>query len=337
MAAGLYGRYGGAFTADSTSPLDPKNQLPEGLDLEQVAVHTGMNFSIGETPDLMMGPDGVLRAVPNRKILYREDTIAPLANVGVGYKPVQPLELLDFYRTFLNAAGYQMSAAGIMLGGRRFWAMARTGYEGGMKDDPLTGYLFMGTAVDGSLSTTGFFTTAAMVCWNMALAVIRKAQEEMAFVKIPHSKEFDVEEVRKDLSGAALAFSQFEEDARRLADRKITEEEAHEYFLRVFQPKELVQDPTVISAEYEVIGSEPEAPVDGARVKAAMALFSGAGRGAGLPSRAGTAWGAYNAVTEYVDHHARNRTADRRFHSATLGEGFKTKRLAMSEALLLTN
>lgn len=311
-----------------SSPFSKENLLPAGLDIDQVAVHTGMNFSIDETPALMMQPDGLLRAIPNRKVLYRPDTMEPLSTVSTGYRVLQPADMLEFYRDLIDAAGYEMSAAGVLMGGRRFWAMARTGSEGGLKDDPLVGYMFLGTAVDGSLATTGFFTTQAMVCWNMSPAIIKNAQQDKTFLKIPHTKEFSIGEAKLELGQGARAFNGFIDNARQLSERTADSDMLFRYFAKVFRPDDIVD------AEFKEITHDKIADLaDTGRIADALELYNGKGRGANLPTRQGTMWGAYNAVTELLDHHARSRSSENRFHSAVLGEGFKIKQRAMNVAL----
>lgn len=330
--SGLYNpRTGGALGSGmSDSPFSEKTKLPQGMDLDGVANFTGMDFTIAESPDLMIDPNGLLRAVPGRKILYRTDTMVPLANVGKDYKLLQPLDLLGFYKDLIDAAGYEMASAGVIHNGRRFWAMAKTGHEGGLKDDPLNGYLFLGTAVDGSLATTGFFTELAMRCWNQAPVIIKQAQQDKTFIKVPHSREFDVELVRSELGTAAESFSHFIVNAQQMSERKITQEEALRYFVRVFKPSEIME------ADFTEIEDDKVIEVgDNKRIQTVMELFNGKGKAMDIPVRKGTAWGAYNAVTEYLDHHSGARNAENRFHSAVLGEGFRVKQRALEAGLIL--
>jgi phage/plasmid-like protein (TIGR03299 family) len=326
----LYNQFGA--TLGGRSPFDPENLLPVGLDVDQTATHTGMNFDIEETPALMMPPDGLLRVIPGKKVLFRADTMAPLATVSNQYNVVQPREMLGFYKDLLDTAGYEMAAGGVLKGGCRFWAMARTGSEGGLKDDPIVGYLFLGSAVDGSLSTTGFFTNQLMACWNQSPAILRIAQENKTFIRVPHSREFKPEDVQAELGQGAAAFGNFLSSAQQLSERKITSDEALKYFIKVFKPQD-IEDAVLVTPE-----EEESNLIDGSnakRVKAALELFHGTGRGMNLAVRNGTAWGAYNCVTEFLDHHAGARSAENRFHSAVLGQGFRIKERAMAEALKL--
>ena len=51
-----------------------------------------------------------------------------------------------------------------------------------------------------------------------------------------------------------------------------------------------------------------------------------------MPGVKGTAWAAWNAVTEYVDHHTGN-DARRRMESSWWGDGAKVKSRAFELAL----
>ena len=55
--------------------------------------------------------------------------------------------------------------------------------------------------------------------------------------------------------------------------------------------------------------------------------------GANLDGSQGTAWGWLNAVTEYIDHEFRSRTADRRLELAWFGQGGQIKERAREVAM----
>ena len=66
-----------------------------------------------------------------------------------------------------------------------------------------------------------------------------------------------------------------------------------------------------------------------------MILFEGQGRGAEMASAKGTAFGLLNAVTEFVDHERRARSADHRLESAWFGQGAALKENALEQALMM--
>lgn len=93
-------------------------------------------------------------------MLYRSDTKAPLSVVSNRYQIVQPREVLEFYRDLTEVSGYELETAGVLKGGRKFWALARTGQTTKLKgNDQVNGYLLLATSCDGTLATTATPTT----------------------------------------------------------------------------------------------------------------------------------------------------------------------------------
>jgi len=93
-------------------------------------------------------------------VLYRSDTKAPLSVVSNRYQIVQPREVLEFYRDLTEVSGYELETAGVLKGGRKFWALARTGQTTKLKgNDQVNGYLLLATSCDGTLATTATPTT----------------------------------------------------------------------------------------------------------------------------------------------------------------------------------
>lgn len=55
---------------------------------------------------------------------------APLSVVSNRYKVVQPKDVLHFYKDLVSAGGFELETAGVLKGGRKLWALAKTGQEG---------------------------------------------------------------------------------------------------------------------------------------------------------------------------------------------------------------
>ena len=77
----------------------------------------------------MSGPGLDLKTYPDSKVLYRSDTLAPLSVVSNRYQVVQPHTVLEFYRDLVATAGFELETAGVLKGGRKLWALAKTGQE----------------------------------------------------------------------------------------------------------------------------------------------------------------------------------------------------------------
>lgn len=264
---------------------------------------------------------GAIHAFPDQRVLYRSDTKAPLAVVSSRYQIVQPAEILEFYRDLTEAGNFELETAGALLGGRKFWALAKTGHSGTLKSkDEIRGYLLLATACDGTLATTAQFTSVRVVCNNTLKIALG---ESTGAVKVPHRSQFDAAAVKRQLGIAVSSWDAFMVRTKALAERKVTDSAAEAFFRRV------LTYPSTNAADRA-------APVVNERaLKAVNELYAGRGKGSTLASAAGTAWGALQATVEYVDHHRRARSDDHRRDSSWFGQGSVLKQRAWDEALKL--
>ncbi|WP_430303017.1 DUF932 domain-containing protein, partial [Pseudomonas aeruginosa] len=247
-------------------------------------------------------------------------TKAPLSVVSQRYQVVQPREVLEFYRDLTQVSGYELETAGVLKGGRKFWALARTGQNTSLKgNDLVNGYLLLATSCDGTLATTATPTTVRVVCNNTLTIAVDGATRA---IKVPHSTRFDAQAVKKQLGIAVSQWDEFMYRMRILADRKVRSNEALNYFMGVMCD-------TSLSSEI------PEKLVNERAMRKVQSLYEGRGRGSQLEAANGTAWGLLNAVTEYVDHERRARSNEYRMDSAWFGQGAVIKQKALDAALAL--
>ncbi|WP_442488841.1 DUF932 domain-containing protein [Halomonas litopenaei] len=299
-------------------------QLSPHQPLEVWQRQAGMDWKIEEAPVRFIADAvshlGSIHAFPEQKVLYRSDTQVPLSVVSQRYKVVQPEEVLEFYRDLTEYAGYELETAGVLKGGRKFWALARSGLSTSLKgQDVVNGYLLLATSCDGSLATVATPTTVRVVCNNtLTIAVDGMSQG----VKVPHSTAFDAQRVKQQLGISVSQWDDFMVRMKTLAERKVSQEEIQSYFQSVIcNAEEPLDDPSKLP-NYRALN----------RVQK---LFHGEGRGAQLCTAQGTAWGLLNAITEYVDHEKRARSNDYRMDSAWFGQGASLKDKALESAMAL--
>ena len=284
-------------------------QLTPNAPLAVWTEEAGFNWQIerGEVETLLA--DGTRIVMPERNLLYRSDTRAPLAVVGSKYKIVQPTEILHFYEDLIGAAGFQLETAGMLFGGRRFFAMARTNYSDEIiAGDKLDQFLLLTTACDGSLATTAKFTSVRVVC-NNTLTMSLGHDLGKTTVKVPHSASFDPARVKETLGIAGETFNNFLTDMRSLAEKPMTKNEAITFLI------DLVGDPTA--------SLEDQTPGAANLMTQLFNLWNTDSIGNALAGH--TRWGMLNAVTEYYDHHTGHKTRDAALNNTWFGEGEKTK------------
>jgi phage/plasmid-like protein (TIGR03299 family) len=297
------------------------NQLSANQPIEVWAQQAGMDWDIREAPVCFLTRDtdgfGAIASFPQNKVLFRSDTKAPLSVVSNRFQVVQPSEILEFYRDLTEVSGFELETAGVLKGGRKIWALARTGQSSTLKgNDVNNAYVLLATACDGTLATTAQFTSIRVVC-NNTLAVALGAGN--GAVKVRHNTAFDAQSVKRQLGISVSTWNSFMYQMKGLSERKVKTHEALNYLSRVFFDEKRADN-----------GNASERSM--AKV---MALFDGRGRGAELASSKGTAFGLLNAVTEFVDHERRARSTDHRLESAWFGQGATLKERALEQALMM--
>lgn len=300
------------------------NHLTQKQPIEVWQQEAGMDWQIQESPvhfrSDAVGHLSTIHSFPEQKVLYRSDTKAPLSVVSQRYHTVQPREVLEFYRDLTEVSGYELETAGVLKGGRKFWALARTGQTAELAgNDAVNGYLLLATSCDGTLATTATPTTVRVVCNNTLTIALNGASHA---IKVPHSTRFDPKAVKKQLGIAVSQWDEFMHRMHMLAERRVQWPEAMSFFLSV------LCDTPANSPIPEVIPNERA-------LRKVQSLYEGQGRGSTLQSAKGTAWGLLNAVTEYVDHERRARSSEYRIDSAWFGQGAVIKQRALDAALRL--
>jgi phage/plasmid-like protein (TIGR03299 family) len=251
-----------------------------------------------------------LHAVDDKVVLFRNDTGAPLGVVSDSYKVVQPAEVLEFFREWADKGGVTIESAGVLFGGRRYFATAKladaASVDGGR--DKVVPYALLSTSADGSLATECRWTTVRTVC-NNTLSMALKGKS--AF-KVSHRSVFVADDARDAIEAANEEFGSFMTMARYLATVRVKADEAEDMTVKL------------LTKSSEAVARESAA------FDRIMALFNGEAKGSNFETAHDTAWGWLNAVTEYADHHIRARTDENRKASALWGPGDALKQKAVA-------
>lgn len=308
------------------------NALTPNQPIEVWAEQAGMNWRI-ESSDVSYyaqhaAGGQLIMPFSDNKVLYRSDTLEPLSVVSQRYQEVQPSEILEFYRDLTEQAEFELETAGVLKGGRKFWALAKTGQSTALKGkDVSNGYILLATACDGTLATTAQFTSIRVVC-NNTLA-ISLADKSGSVVKVPHSTVFDAAKVKNQLGISINQWNEHMYQMKQLTERRVTQAEATNYLNRLFNDVDdtLIMFPTNKKTQKAVPNAKAMNQI--------MTMFNGQGRGADLDSARDTAYGLLCAVTEFTDHERRAMSTDHRLDSAWFGTGANLKQKGLEEAMRL--
>jgi phage/plasmid-like protein (TIGR03299 family) len=292
-------------------------ELPEGKPIEVWIEAARLDWNLKRLPVQYL-IDGKLRTMDDRFVLARSDTGAALSVVSADYHIVQPKEVLEFYRDLVSFYGYTLETAGALNGGRKVWALARTGVTDtvdGNGTDDLAAYILLATSCDKTLATTAAFTSIRVVCQNtLCFAAEDITRHKRPQVKVPHSLRFNAAQVKTDLGLIDQAWAAFIAQVRKMAGQPVKEAEASSFFEALLCQKEGSPLSAKAQREHATL----------------MALF-GSAPGQELSTAKETLWGAVNAVTYYVDH-VRSGSVGDRLDSAWFGAGSVLKDKAWAAA-----
>lgn len=291
-------------------------QLTPDAPIEVWRKESGLDWSAKLSPIMFTWDGQNYSEMPNQKVIYRDDTNAPLGVVTDRYKVHQPAEVLEFFNTLVQSAGFSLEVAGAIKGGKRIWALANVNKEAVvLHDDAVRGYLLLSTSFDGTAATIGQFTSIRVVCNN----TLSMADQENApsRVVLTHGAEFDQSLMRDRLGLVVSGFEGMMDKYRKLARQGVSGEYARHFADTLF--------PAAYNAQTNTFK-------ESRGFKRVLELFDGAGMGATNSGVYGTKWGLLNAVTQYVDHE-RGHNVDTRMNNAWFGNGNRMK--TQAEELLL--
>lgn len=322
------------------------NQLTKQQPIEVWAKQAGMDWRIESSDVSYMAKNergqSIIMPYEEQRVLYRSDTHAPLSVVSQRYQEVQPMEILEFYRDLTEQSGFELETAGILKGGKKFWALARTGQSTALKGkDVSNGYILLATACDGTLATTAQFTNIRVVCNNTLAIALRGQSSSAGVVKVPHSTKFDADKVKQQLGISVRAWDEHMYEMKQLSQRKVTQGEAAAYFDAVFNNTSLSiadQEENIIQFYRNIAHPNPakeKSEPNGRAMSKAMNMFNGQGRGAELSSAKDTVYGLLCSITEFADHERRAMSTDHRLDSAWFGAGAALKQRGLEQALRL--
>lgn len=301
----------------------PWHQLGTRLDEPATAREaidaSGLNFQVSLKS--LSTTDGL--SVPQRKAVIRSDTGDVLGVVGNSYIPVQNYQAFGFLDAVVADGGLRYHTAGALGKGERVWMLAKLPSQIQIKgsDDVVDKFLLLSNTHDGSTALRVYFTPIRVVCQNTLNLAERKGLGQGIAIMHKGDLHTKIQEAQRVLGLAERFFDDAESKIEILASHSPTSKQIQEYF------ESLYPDPT---------------DADNSRAKKVREnlnrLFE-TGVGLDMPGISGTTWAAYNAVTEWVDHHRPTRSsnplerASRRLDSSWFGSGAKVKAQAWNLAL----
>jgi len=263
--------------------------------------------------------------VPRRKAVVRSDTRQVLGVVSKGYTPIQNRECFNFMDQLAACDEVAYHTAGALGKGERVWLLAKLPNSIRVRgsDDQIDPFLLLSNSHDGSSALRCFFTSIRVCCantWNLAH---RQHRGEGIAIRHRGNLTSRVNEARQVLGLARRQFEQLAEKVDFLAGHAPNQTRLNEYFGALFP------DP------------DGRHPARAQNVRMTLNRLFEDGMGADIPQTRHMAFAAFNAITEYIDHHKTTRGRDeadrtsKRIESSLFGAGADLKVRAFDLALRL--
>jgi phage/plasmid-like protein (TIGR03299 family) len=220
-----------------------------------------------------------------------------LGVVGERYVPLQNEDLFSFGDNLLDGGG-RWETAGSIKGGRQVFGSIALEREtildpNGVSDKVKT-YLLINTSHDGSIAIQASITPVRVVCantLNLALSSFKGKKAAKQSFKIRHTStaEGKIAVAREALGLANAYMDEFDLMAKAMIEKTITDNQFMD----------------IINLAYPA----PEKDAKGSFKKhdSKVDLIQSIYRGQFNDTIAGTAWGAFNALTERLDWHRTSR------------------------------
>jgi phage/plasmid-like protein (TIGR03299 family) len=266
-------------------------------------------------------------SVKEKRATVRTDTNAVLGIVSKNYTPFQNAEAFSFMDKLVGSGQVKYESAGALKGGKLIWLLAQLNVDNDkiVDGDDLKRYLLMFAGHDGLNAINVIPTSVRVVCWNtLNIAAPGMVRDDTSFgvkgnkmknvLRMKHSStlKMKLEDAQKVLGLVNGRFDAFTDEARKLAQIKITQAQFDSFVERLI--------PVPITGK-----DSPQ------RVKVRAVINDIYNNGKEQEMVRGTAWAAINSVTDYIDHvwegKSKNpaKRADNTLYSRWFGQagGFK--------------
>lgn len=312
----------------------------EALDL------ASLNWHVSKRAMSFRKEDGSYRESKDTFALVRDDVETQLGTVGGRYVQIQNAEGFAFLDGVMGEFGAKFHTAGAIFGGEKVWMqceLPRQGFEVAA-GDAVQAFATFTNPHDGSGKAWCFPTTNRIVCAN-TFRTASKEREKGLGIRHTGDVKAAIKESRQVLGLAVEEIDQFKDAAsvmaRTACDAPAFFEGLLDVVMKVTAADALKGADALASAvarteaqrEFETKKFQAEIDRRKGVLDDILARYDGAR--CGVAGLRGTAWSAFNAVTEYADHNQPKRqvgTAEqrlsRRFESVINGDADRVKQTA---------
>jgi len=293
-------------------------RLTERMTSEQALEKGGLDWEVQLQGVRAVDSEGNQIECEDNRAVVRKDNNTVLGIVGTSYVPLQNKDAFGFFDNAIKDRKAIFETVGSLGKGERVWMLAKV--EGSdfsvLPNDAVEPYLLFSHAHDGSACITSLFTPIRVVCQNTLRVALSKNTDR---IRIRHTGDVEgkIRSAGNILRMAGAMVDETKPVFIKMAQKQLNHSATENYVTQVFRP--------------DIDASEKK---ETARLKnmveEVMELVE-TGKGSDIQGVRGTTWGAYNAITEYIDHKRGIRGGEKnRIGSIWFGQGSNVKQRAFS-------
>ena len=284
----------------------------ELMTASECIVKYGLDWQVEARPITVQGKEG---AEDNYQAIVRSDTQHVFQIARDRYFPVQNTEAFTFFDEIVQTGQAKYEKAQSFKHGAVLSILAKMPYSFEVvKGDKLDTYLRLTTSHDGSQRLSIAPYVYRQVCSNGMHAWVEDATKKIAVKHTENAKNKFIFNAKRVLEKEIDYFKRFSEHCKSLASRQMNELAIDSFLHKLFN-----------------VDSEKELSTRTANQIEAIKDLHYKGRGTDISGVKNTAWGMYNAVTEYIDHERSTKGEDdNRMYSSLFGSGSQMREKAFS-------
>jgi phage/plasmid-like protein (TIGR03299 family) len=258
-------------------------------DLYTVMGSEPLSASLGlQMPGFLQGVEvPAFRPLLTHKAVIRDTDKAILGVMTKQYRPVQNVEAFAFTDALLNMGGTRevlYESAGSLKKGRVTWLLARMDPGITIAGDQIIPYLLFQNSFDGSMGVRVCITAERVVCWNTLTLALQQAPRCWSIQHRTNVLEH-LHDAAKTLELSEAYITQLPDTAEKMIATTLYPNEVKKLLEEIIEP---VHPESLISNENAEV-----------RRAAVRKIHD---ESANIKPFRDTAWGWYQAVTDYVAH-----------------------------------
>ena len=286
----------------------------ESLTASEAIINYGLNWEVAKKAVVV---DGIVQ--PDFVAVRREDTKQVFQVSSPSYLPIQNKDMFSFFDEIVKTGQAKYINGGYYKKGAIVWLRAKVPCDFNIAGDEHKTYIKLTSSHDGTVRLVAQPEVYRQVCTNGMHALVKDYQRSVSVKHTKNAEKLFISNAKEIYKQEVEYFQMFAEKCNKMAKQTMTNLEIDSFLNELFKvDASEVKTATRTENKIEVIRN--------------LSI-----NGTGMSHIKGTAWGLYNAITEYVDRYMPVRKTDetestdeKRDFSANFGSGLNLREEAFA-------